>query len=273
MTERTTFASVRDHVVSVLKRPYTLRELYTCLLEPKSLMLLFCFMLFASLADNNVYAQYLSFPEKILFGTLAFLSGSIVFPFLFITLREYIDGPVKPFLIAGGLTAACLVPVCYLFFWTTIQKIEFSYNQVFFDYIRMLTYVLAVTLFEVIYLFPSRIHKSCDPIISIGHYKMRATNLAYAQSEDHYIRIFTTDGCSFFVREKISALEETLSGFGIVISRGFWIAFHHVHQIDYSSARPLVTLSDGKIVPIAHRRKAEVTEAFEAWAARQIEGE
>jgi len=224
------------------------------------------FMLFASLADNNIYAQYLSFPEKILFGTSVFFLGSVVFPFFFMKLRELIDWPVTPFCVAGCLTALCLQPVSYLFFSSTIPEITFPYWQVVLDYFRLLAYVLAITFFEIIYLFPSGIKRSHEPIISIGNHKMRVTNLAYVQSEDHYIRVFTTDGCSIFVREKISELEEKLPDFGIVISRGFWLAFHYINQIDHSSAKALITLSNGQIVTVAHRRKSEVIEAYENWA-------
>jgi hypothetical protein len=80
-------------------------------------------------------------------------------------------------------------------------------------------------------------------------------------SEDHYVKITTTNGVDLTLMRLSDAMKEVGGTEGMQIHRSHWVAFEHVVDIKRDKASNLAVLSNGETRPISRSYMTAVREA------------
>ena len=83
--------------------------------------------------------------------------------------------------------------------------------------------------------------------------KVNSSDIEYAESEDHYITIYTHDG-DYVLRKKLSDFEQEMSGFNMARAhKKYVINYQYVRKVDYVAGE--VIMKDGKKLKLGRSYK------------------
>lgn len=86
-------------------------------------------------------------------------------------------------------------------------------------------------------------------------------DLIAVASELQYLRVWTARGCAL-VQGALQEVEEGEGDRGMRVHRSWWVDARHVLQVRSTADRTVCELSDGRVVPVSRRRKAQVIARF-----------
>jgi hypothetical protein len=84
------------------------------------------------------------------------------------------------------------------------------------------------------------------------------TDLLCLQMEDHYVRAFTTVGSEMILMRMVDAAKELEDVDGLLVHRSFWVAKKALQGWTRDGKSLTLHLSNGKNVPVARDRQAQV---------------
>lgn len=96
-----------------------------------------------------------------------------------------------------------------------------------------------------------------------------AGDVIYLRAELHYINVVTTQGRSLILYNLRNAIAELPTESGLQVHRSYWVAKHHVVDLQKAGRQGNLRVSNGDVIPISRARLPEVREALNA-AARTI---
>ncbi len=79
--------------------------------------------------------------------------------------------------------------------------------------------------------------------------------------QDHYVEVTTTKGSELVLMRLADAIKETAPTQGLRVHRSHWVATHAVSNAKRDGARAVLTLSDGRDIPVSRTYVPAVKEA------------
>ena len=79
--------------------------------------------------------------------------------------------------------------------------------------------------------------------------------------QDHYVDIVTTRGREMLLLRLSDAIRETQPTPGLRVHRSHWVALDQVSSARRDGARAVLTMSDGRDIPVSRSHVAAVKEA------------
>ncbi len=83
-------------------------------------------------------------------------------------------------------------------------------------------------------------------------------DVAWIKSELHYINVVTPRGKALLLYNLSDAVQCMPDDAGMMTHRSYWVAYHHVERYVTNNGRSELIMMDGKRIPVARRRQAEV---------------
>jgi two-component system LytT family response regulator len=98
--------------------------------------------------------------------------------------------------------------------------------------------------------------------VSDGLLFVEVANIMLLEAEGAYTHVWLRDGSKLLVSKRLIFFEQVLGDrpFMIRVHRSFMVNFNHVTK--YSKAESLLTLDNGKMIPVPKEKKAEIEEAL-----------
>lgn len=95
-------------------------------------------------------------------------------------------------------------------------------------------------------------------LIHTGLQSIRISDLVFIKSDDHYCHVVYQNGETHARARFKDLMDQLHSSDGVIVYRGYWIAFSAIQSLDVTPKKPSLRLFDGTVIPIARSRASEI---------------
>ena len=100
------------------------------------------------------------------------------------------------------------------------------------------------------------VRKPGDNIVLLGGRLCDVGAITALRAEDHYVRVYATDGSDFILTARFRDAVDALNGVnGCQTHRSWWVNLSHVDKVNHDGRDPVLKLSNGLSVPVGQSYK------------------
>ncbi len=168
--------------------------------------------------------------------------------------------------IGQSITASILVTICLVILNIyRSDKMSFLQVLILFGFVWVIAIVISAIAHMAERSMNSNLQGSSRPAI-FDRLKPQYRNAQiYAlTAEDHYVRVFTSNGEDLILMRLSDAIKEVGSINGLTVHRSWWVAEAGIKSIQRSGGKIQLELHNGRIAPVSRSQNKKVREA--GWA-------